>query len=146
MSIDPNARTQLQKLVVDFTEAFNREDIDEVMSYFSQDGIYDEFNGTRNIGKEAIRTAFQTQFSGAFGKMRFYTEDIFLDIDQGKAMIRWVLTLEEENRSGAYRGLDLLHFTNGKLVEKHTYCKAKIPFIRKKEEMTKDQSWPEKII
>ena len=136
------ARTKLQKLVVDFTEAFNREDIDEVMSYFSKDGIYDEFNGNRNIGKEAIREAFRPQFSGVFGKMRFYTEDIFLDVDEGKALIRWVLTLEEKDRSGAYRGLDLLHFVNEELVEKHTYCKAKIPFIRKKEEMTKDQSWP----
>ena len=142
MSNNQNARTKLQKLVVNFTEAFNREDIDEVMSFFSQDGFYDEFNGTRNIGKEAIRTAFQPQFSGVFGKMRFYTEDIFLDVAEGKAMIRWVLTLEEKNRSGTYRGLDLLHFVNGKLVEKHTYCKAQVPLIRKKGEMTKDQSWP----
>ena len=142
MSNSDKARTKLQKLVVDFTEAFNREDIDEVMSYFSKDGIYDEFNGNRNIGKEAIREAFRPQFSGVFGKMRFYTEDIFLDVDEGKAMIRWVLTLEEKNRSGAYRGLDLLHFVNEKLVEKHTYCKAKLPFIRKKEEMINDQSWP----
>ena len=132
----------LEKLVVAFTEAFNREDIDEVMSYFAEDAIYDEFNDIRHEGLVAIRKAFEPQFSGAFGKMRFHTEDMFLDVGTSKAMTRWVLTLEGEDRAGAYRGLDLLHFNDGKLVEKHTYCKAKVPFIRKKADMTAAGNWP----
>lgn len=132
----------LEKLVVAFTEAFNREDIDEVMSYFAEDAIYDEFNDIRHEGLAAIRKAFEPQFSGAFGKMRFHTEDMFLDVGTSKAMTRWVLTLEGEDRAGAYRGLDLLHFNEGKLVEKHTYCKAKVPFIRKKADMTAAGNWP----
>ena len=132
----------LERLVVAFTEAFNREDIDEVMSYFAEDAIYDEFNDIRHEGLAAIRKAFEPQFSGAFGKMRFHTEDMFLDVGTSKAMTRWVLTLEGEDRAGAYRGLDLLHFNDGKLVEKHTYCKAKVPFIRKKADMTAAGNWP----
>jgi ketosteroid isomerase-like protein len=139
---DVESRGALEKLVIAFTEAFNREDIDEVMSYFAEDAIYDEFNDIRHEGLAAVRKAFEPQFSGAFGRMRFHTEDMFLDVDTGKAMIRWVLTLEEEERAGAYRGLDLLYFEQGKLVEKHTYCKAKIPFIRKKADMVDESSWP----
>ncbi len=139
---DVESRGALEKLVIAFTEAFNSEDIDEVMSYFAEDAIYDEFNDIRHEGLAAIRKAFEPQFSGAFGRMRFHTEDMFLDVDTGKAMIRWVLTLEEEERAGAYRGLDLLYFEQGKLVEKHTYCKAKIPFIRKKADMVDESSWP----
>lgn len=135
-------RAALEKLVVDFTEAFNREDIEEVMSYVADDAIYDEFNDVRHVGKAAIRAAFEPQFAGAFGRMRFHTEDMFLDVDAGKAMIRWMLTLEEETRQGAYRGLDLLHFRDGKLIEKHTYCKAKIPFIRKKRDLEEEGGWP----
>ncbi len=142
MEEDRAGRAALEKLVIDFTKAFNREDIDEVMSYFVEDAIYDEFNGVRNVGLEAIRKAFEPQFTGKFGVMRFHTEDMFLDVEAGKAMIRWVLTLEEEERSGAYRGLDLLHFRDGKLVEKHTYCKAKIPLIRKKRELNAEGKWP----
>jgi ketosteroid isomerase-like protein len=140
--VDGEARAALEKLVTDFTEAFNREDIDEVMSYFADNAVYDEFNGIRNIGKDAIRKAFEPQFDGAFGRMRFHTEDMFLDVDAGKAMIRWILTLEEDDRAGAYRGLDLLHFEDGLLVEKHTYCKAKIPFIRKKADLQAEGIWP----
>jgi uncharacterized protein (TIGR02246 family) len=141
---DAAARARLEALVADFTEAFNREDIDEVMSWFAEDAVYDEFNGVRSTGKPAIRRAFEPQFAGAFGRMRFHTEDMILDVPAGKAMISWTLTLEEAARQGAYRGLDILHFRpDGKLAEKQTYCKAKRPFIRKKADMQADGSWPE---
>lgn len=140
---EDSARARLEKLAIDFTEAFNRENIDEVMSYFAEDAVYDEFNGVRNVGADAIREAFVPQFAGAFGTMRFHTEDMFLDVPAGKVLIRWTLTLEEEYRQGAYRGLDILHFrADGRLAEKHTYCKAKLPFIRKKAEMAAEGSWP----
>ncbi len=112
MADDGNARAALEKLVIDFTEAFNRENIDEVMSYFADDAFYDEFNAVRHDGKEAIRAAFVPQFRGHYGKMRFHTEDMFLDVETGKALIRWLLTFEEATRAGGWRGLDLLHFEN----------------------------------
>ncbi len=142
MSEDDGARARLERLVIDFTEAFNREDMDEVMSYFAEDAVYDEFNGRRNVGRAAIRAAFVPQFRGDFGTMRFHTEDMFLDVDTGKAMIRWLLTLEEAERQGAYRGLDILHFSAGKLVEKHTYAKAEIPLIRRKAALAAEGAWP----
>jgi ketosteroid isomerase-like protein len=135
-------RAALEKRVIDFTEAFNRENIDEVMSYFAEDAVYDEFNGARHVGLAAIRNAFAPQFAGTFGRMRFHTEDMILDVAAQKALIRWTLTLEEPHRAGAYRGLDILHWRGDRLVEKHTYCKAKIPFIRKKAEMQAEGSWP----
>ena len=131
MADDSSARAALEKLVIDFTEAFNRENIDDVMSYFADEAIYDEFNAVRHDGKEAIREAFVPQFRGDFGRMRFHTEDMFLDVAAGKALIRWLLTFEEAGRAGGWRGLDILHFADGKLIEKHTYAKAKTPVVDK---------------
>ena len=135
--IDTTDRAALEALVVNFTEAFNRENIDEVMSYFAEDAIYDEFHGVRHTGAKAIREAFVPQFRGDYGKMRFHSEDMFVDVAAGKAMIRWLLTLETDNRAGGWQGLDLLHFKNAKLIEKHTYAKAKVPLIEKKEDSAK---------
>ncbi len=45
----------LERLVIDFTEAFSRKDIDEVISSFAEGAIYDEFNEIRHVGKAAIR-------------------------------------------------------------------------------------------
>jgi len=117
-------REELEDLVARFTDAFNREDLDAVMEFFADDGIYDEFDGKRSRGKSDIRAAFAPQFRGAFGRMRFVTEDLFLDVDSGKALIRWLCTLERDGRTRGWRGLDVIHVREGKVVEKHTYAKA----------------------
>ena len=59
---------ELEDLVVRFTDAFNREDLDAVMAFFADDAVYDEFDGQRRVGKAAIRAAFEPQFRGDFGK------------------------------------------------------------------------------
>lgn len=115
---------ELRQLALDFTDAFNRDDLDGVMAYFAEDGIYNEYNGRESRGKSAIRATFEPQFRGDFGRIRFLTEDLFVDAESGKAMIRWECTIEREGKRRAWRGLDLLHFRGGKLVEKHTYAKA----------------------
>ena len=51
---DVNARAALENSVIEFTEAFNRENIDEVMSYFADDAVCDEFNAVRHEGADAI--------------------------------------------------------------------------------------------
>lgn len=117
-------RAQLEDLVIRFTEAFNQDDLDGVMSFMAEDAIYDEFNGKTNRGKAAIRAAFEPQFRGDFGVIRFHTEDMFVDVESGKALIRWLCTLERNDSRRGWRGLDILHFENGLLTEKHTYAKT----------------------
>jgi uncharacterized protein (TIGR02246 family) len=114
----------LRELVIRFTEAFNRDDLDEVMSLMSEDAIYDEFDGKRHVGKAAIRAAFEPQFRGDFGTIRFRTEDLFVDDAHGKAMIRWRCEIDKSGRKRFWRGLDLVHVRGGLVVEKHTYAKA----------------------
>src|SRR5438132_916813 len=94
-------REKLVDLVVGFTEAFNRDDLDGVMSFMAEDAIYDEFNGTINRGAAAIRAAFVPQFRGDYGKLRFNTEDLFVDATEGKALIRWLCTLETKRGPAA---------------------------------------------
>jgi ketosteroid isomerase-like protein len=115
---------ELEDLVVRFTDAFNREDLDAVMAFFADDATYDEFDGRSSRGKAAIRAAFEPQFLGAFGRMRFVTEDVFVDPVSGKALIRWLCTLERDGKLRGWRGLDFLHVRGGRIVEKQTYAKA----------------------
>src|SRR5262245_56503628 len=119
-------REKLADLVVKFTEAFNRDDLDGVMSFMADDAVYDEFTGTINRGAAAIRAAFVPQFRGDYGKLRFNTEDLFVDAQAGKALIRWQCTLETKRGPAAWRGLDIIHVVNGRITEKLTYAKAKV--------------------
>jgi ring-1,2-phenylacetyl-CoA epoxidase subunit PaaC len=115
---------EFEDLVVRFTDAFNRDDLDGVMSFFADDAVYDEFNGVRSQGSAAIRAAFAPQFAGAFGKIRFASEDLFVDPASGKALIRWLCTIERDGRVRGWRGLDILHVVDGRITEKLTYAKA----------------------
>src|SRR3989454_4098404 len=117
-------RGALAELVVQFTEAFNREDLDGVMSFIAEDAVYDEFNGTINRGTAAIRAAFEPQFRGDYGKLRFHTEDIFMDAAAGKALIRWLCTLETKRGPSAWRGLHNLPLQNRRHTAKPTYAHA----------------------
>ena len=122
-------RAGLEDIVVRFTDAFNRMDLDGVMAFMAEDAVYDEFNGTRSRGKAAIRDAFVPQFRGDYGKMQFHTEDLFVDATSGRALIRWVCTLETRRGPAGWRGLDILHVEHGLITEKHTYAKAKVPLL-----------------
>jgi uncharacterized protein (TIGR02246 family) len=118
---------ELRDLVLRFTDAFNRDDLDAVMSFMADDAIYDEFNGKRSRGKAAIREAFVPQFRGDFGRIRFHTADLFVDAGAGKALISWRCSLERDGAKRAWRGLDILHVRDGRITEKHTYAKADVP-------------------
>ena len=122
-------RRELEELTVRFTDSFNRDDLDAVMAFFADDAVYDEFNGHRSHGKVAIREAFVPQFRGDFGKIRFLSEDLFVDAGSGKALIRWVCTLDSGGTQRAWRGLDVLHFEGQLVSEKHTYAKAAVPSL-----------------
>ena len=118
-------RAKLEDLVIRFTDAFNRDDLDGVMSFMADDAVYEEWNGTISRGAAAIRAAFVPQFRGDFGTIRFIAEDLFVDAATGKALIRWVCTLETKRGPAAWRGLDILHVENGRITQKLTYAKAK---------------------
>ena len=122
-------RATLQQLTIRFTDAFNRDDLDGVMAMMAEDAVYEEFTGAVSRGKAAIRAAFVPQFRGDHGKMRFETEDLFVDDAAGKALIRWVCRLETRRGPAGWRGLDILHFENGLVTRKLTYAKAKIPLL-----------------
>jgi uncharacterized protein (TIGR02246 family) len=126
-------KTERQRLIVlthRFMDAFNRSDFEAVMAFFADGAVYDEFNGKRHQGKEAIRAAFTPQFTGVFGTRKFLDEDVIVDADTGKVMVSWRCTLTVHGQPTSWRGLDLLYFQGNTLVQKLTYAKAKAPLLQ----------------
>ncbi|MEM7542424.1 MAG: nuclear transport factor 2 family protein [Pseudomonadota bacterium] len=120
-------RAELEILCTEFLDAFNRNDLDAVMDFFAEDVVYGELNDRAREGKAAIREAFEPQFSGEFGEMRFIEDDTFIDPEAGKVMSSWDLKLEMEGKPMVLRGLDLLEFEGRQIKRKLTYVKAKAP-------------------
>lgn len=118
---------ELRTLADAFLDAFNRNDLDAVMAFFTDDAVYKELQGRVSEGKDAIRKAFAPQFEGAFGRMEFVEDDTFIDANAGKIMSSWDLHLDLDGERKVLCGLDLLEFRGEKIVCKQTYVKSKAP-------------------
>lgn len=121
----------LVELVVRFTDTFNSDKpdaLDTMLEFFAENATYDQYNGKRREGRAQIRTTFEPQFKGTFGKVRFEIEDVFADADAGKSVIRWCCTITKGTKTTAFRGLDILQVNGGgKITHKLTYAKTDTP-------------------
>lgn len=122
-----NRRAELTDLTERFVDAFNKMDIDGVVSFFSEDAVYEDSRGGSHSGPAAIREAFTPLVGGAMGTISFDAEDLFMEEDTGKVMASWKLNMEVEGKPVVVRGLDLLHFEGDRLVKKLAYMKAAKP-------------------
>lgn len=122
-------RDELIQLTNDFVDAFNRMNLDDVVSFFAQDGIYEDSTGGRHIGHDAIRIAFEPLVGGSRGSIRFDGEDVFVETDTGKVLASWRLNLDKAGEVSIIRGIDILEFEAGKLKKKMAYMKADKPHL-----------------
>jgi len=133
---------QIKDTITKFTDAFNVNDLDRVMTFFSDDAVYEPGDGRTHRGKAEIRAAFEPQFNGAYGALRFDVHDLVIDVDNRKAVSRWVsrhdishakprglvwflrgifIWLVYGKRFG-WQGVDVFHFdANAKIKGKFTY-------------------------
>lgn len=115
---------ELHDLTLAFLDAFNRNDLDAVMDFFTDDIVYEELNGKVSHGRAAVRAAFAPQFAGRFGRMTFIEDDTFVDAAAGKVMSSWDLRVDKADTTLVLEGLDLLTFAGRRINRKRTYVKA----------------------
>ena len=120
-------RAELLELTTKFVDAFNRQSLDDIVAFFSEDGVYEDSRGGSHQGPDAIREAFTPLVGGSMGNISFEDEDFFAEPESDKVMASWTLNLEIDGKPARMRGLDLLHFKGDKLVRKMAYCKAQAP-------------------
>lgn len=117
-------KRNLEQATSRFVDANNKADLDAAMNFFTDDVVFEDIYGGRHSGVTAIRNALQPFFDGTFGRVQYVGEDLFIDEQAGKVMVSWRCNLELGGKPAYLRGLDLLHFNNGKLVAKLAYGKA----------------------
>jgi uncharacterized protein (TIGR02246 family) len=129
---------QIAEILKEFVDGFNTNSLDDVMTFFADDAVYEPGDGRTHRGRDAIREAFRPQFSNAFGTMRFVVNDQVVDERARKATIRWVCQHDFATmkpflkrlmfkamfgRRAGWYGTDIFHFDErGKIVGKFSYA------------------------
>lgn len=105
----------------DFLEAFNRHDLDSIMSYFADDCIFYMPRGDRYVGKAEVRAGLASRFEG-IPDVHYGNEQHWICGDLGVS--EWTLTgTKKSGQQIEVRGVDLLEFAGGKIIRKDSFWK-----------------------
>ncbi|MFH1241787.1 MAG: nuclear transport factor 2 family protein [Pseudomonadota bacterium] len=124
------SREAIREALKKWNLAWDNHDLDGVMELFHNEIVFENWTGGKAKGKEALRKAWTPWFE-SHGGFRFIEEETFIDEREQKVLYRWILewpSLERgyEGRPERRRGVDVLHFRDGKIINKLTYCKTTI--------------------
>ena len=109
-------------------DAFNNNDIDEVMQYFSDNTVFDhaagsEVHGKRFEGKEAVRAVFSGLFENV-EKVHWETLDVCINGSKAYCEYRRTATLKSGEHQD-FLSVDILTFEDGLITHKDTYYKQR---------------------
>ena len=129
-------RDDILKTLRKWNQAWNAHDLEQVMERFHEDIYFENWTGGRAKGKAALRQAWQGWFED-HGGFRFSEEELFADEIEQKALYRWDLEWPslESGYEGALekrRGVDVIHFQDGKIIRKLTYSKTTVEISGKR--------------
>lgn len=122
------SREEMTKALTDWNVAWDNHDLDGVMQLFHEDVLFENWTGGKAKGKEALRKAWAPWFAN-HGGFRFIEEDTFIDEKDQKVLYRWQLEWPSpekgfEGKPEKRRGLDVIHFQDGKIILKLSYAKT----------------------
>ena len=121
-------RNEIKTALMKWNKAWDNHDLEGVMELFHEEVLFDSWTGGTVRGKEALRKAWAPWFAN-HGGFRFTEEDTFVDEKEQKVLYRWQLkwpSLEKgkEGKPEIRRGVDVMHFKDGKIINKLTYSKT----------------------
>ena len=132
-TINPKTATENQPtigILDDFANAFNAHDIDRILSYMTDDCVFEasagpDINGEKFIGKEAVKKAFEDVFKtypdAHWSNVRHF-------ISGERAVSEWTFTGTKQDGSKVeVTGCDLFTFRKGKIAIKNSYRKNRPP-------------------
>jgi ketosteroid isomerase-like protein len=123
-------KDEIKEALDKWNEAWDAHDLEGVMALFHDEVLFENWTGGRAEGKEAVRKAWTPWFEN-HGNFRFTPEDTFIDEDEQKVLYRWRLdwpSFEKgfDGKAETRRGVDVIHFQDGKIIQKLTYSKTTI--------------------
>ena len=112
-------------------DAFNRHDLDAIMSHFAEDCVFESPRGPdpwgrRFVGKTEVRRGLAARFEG-IPDVRYGDDDHFACGNRGVS--EWTISgTTVDGETNEVRGCDLWTFAaDGRLARKDSFCKIREP-------------------
>ena len=123
-------RSQIASALREWNQAWDNHDLQGVMALFHDEVTFDNWTGGVVRGKAALEKAWAPWFAN-HGGFRFIEEETFIDEKEQKALYRWRLEWPsfekgQEGRPEKRRGVDVIHFEDGRIINKFTYSKTTV--------------------
>jgi steroid delta-isomerase-like uncharacterized protein len=109
-----------------FMNAFNAHDVDAIMSFFTDDCVFDTArgpapSGQRLVGKDQVREGIERLFDGV-PDIRFEHDHHWVSGNRGVS--EWTVRGTQQNGERMeVRGCDLFELVDGKIRRKDSFCK-----------------------
>jgi steroid delta-isomerase-like uncharacterized protein len=123
---DPGSDADLFKLLDRFADAWNRHDLDALMSMMTDDCVFEAsagplVDGQRSEGQQAVRAAYAAVFE-AFHDAHWASARHFIVGNRGVS--EWTFTgTQKDGKRVEVTGCDLFTFRDGKIAIKNSYRK-----------------------
>ena len=123
-------KEEIKKALKEWNLSWDSHDLEGVLKLMHDEVLFENWTGGKAIGKETLRKAWAPWFTN-HGGFRFIEEETFIDEEEQKVLFRWQLvwpSLERgyEGKPEKRRGVDVLHFQDGKIIKKLTYSKTTV--------------------
>jgi ketosteroid isomerase-like protein len=121
-------RKEIEDSLRKWYHAWSNHDLEGVMELFHDEILFENWTGGKAEGKEALRHAWADWFANHKGFL-FTEQETFIDESQQKVLYRWQLdwpSMEKgfEGKPETRHGVDVIHFKDGKIIQKLTYSKT----------------------
>lgn len=120
------SRHVTERQLKEFLEAFNRHDLDAIMGFFADDCVFYMPRGARPrgdkyVGKDEVRAGLAKRFEG-IPDVHYGEDKHWACGDLGVS--EWTLTgTAVSGQQVEVRGVDLLEFSEGKIIRKDSFWK-----------------------
>ncbi len=133
-------RNEIEALWDNWNNAWDNHDLEEVIKLVHDDIYFDNWTGGNAKGKKRLRDAWHDWFLN-HGNFQFFQEEIFIDVQDQKLLYRWELVWPSfakgyEGKQEKRRGVDVIHFKEGKIIKKLTYSKTTLEIDGKRVKLT----------
>lgn len=122
--MDPETKNTLD-VINKFNEAFNKHDVDGIMSLMTDDCIFENTrpvpDGERFVGQDKVRKVWEELFARS-PEAKFEAEEIFAS--GNRCVVRWIYHWVKDGKEGHVRGVDVFKVRDGKVAEKFSYVKG----------------------